>query len=99
MLTRAVRLAPGDAAALGALGWLRYRQKRYGDAQSVLERAARMFPHDPEVLFHLGEVALVQTQSSRALDLMRQARALAPSEPLRSRIDARIRALSAGPGD
>ncbi|HTM19375.1 MAG TPA: hypothetical protein VL172_02670, partial [Kofleriaceae bacterium] len=63
------------------------------EAERTLLRAARLAPAEPEILWHLGELRLQRGDRRGALALFRRARTLGPEEPVRGRIDARLRAL------
>jgi len=55
MVRRAVRLDPDNGAYVDSLGWGYFRQGRFPDAVSLLERADRLVRGDPTVLEHLGD--------------------------------------------
>lgn len=54
LLSKALQLAPNDPFILDSMGWLHYRQGKFDDAISYLQRAYSTRP-DPEIAAHLGE--------------------------------------------
>ncbi len=55
LIGKALALQPDNGAFLDSMGWVRYRQGKYPEAQGLLERALERMP-DPTVYDHLGDV-------------------------------------------
>lgn len=55
MLSKAVDLAPDNAAIIDSYGWAKFRLKDYAGAVPILERAATLDPTEPECNTHLGD--------------------------------------------
>jgi Tfp pilus assembly protein PilF len=55
LVGKALELQPENGAFLDSMGWVRYRQGKYSEAQGLLERALEHMP-DPTVYDHLGDV-------------------------------------------
>lgn len=83
-ISRALALAPRDAAILDSMGWVQYRLHNFGDAIAHLRRAHELMP-DHEISAHLGEVLWVSGERAEALEIWRRALAEFPeSEVLRA---------------
>lgn len=52
---KALKLRPGSASTMDSLGWIKFMQKKYDEAQHWLEKAWRR-SKDAEIAAHLGEV-------------------------------------------
>ncbi len=52
---KALKLRPGSASTMDSLGWIKFMQKKYTEAQHWLEKAWRR-SKDAEIAAHLGEV-------------------------------------------
>ncbi|MBS1208720.1 MAG: pilus assembly protein TadD [Proteobacteria bacterium] len=72
LLTRAIKLAPDDAAIQDSMGWLRFRQGKLAEAADLLKQAYAQFP-DAEVASHLIEVLWRSGQQDAARKLMTEA--------------------------
>jgi tetratricopeptide (TPR) repeat protein len=82
-LREAVRLRPGSAAALNALGVALTRLSRPGDAEAALEvfrRAATADPGDPDTRNNLGNALEARGNVEAALAEYREAIRLAPGD-------------------
>jgi tetratricopeptide (TPR) repeat protein len=55
LIKKALELQPDNGAFLDSMGWVRYRQAKYAEAEGLLERALEHMP-DPTVYDHLGDV-------------------------------------------
>ncbi|MBA6413022.1 tetratricopeptide repeat protein [Parahaliea sp. F7430] len=77
LIAQALALQPGEPAILDSMGWVLYRQARYSEALSFLERAFAAFP-DPEVAAHLGEALWMSGDKDRARSIWRKALQKAP---------------------
>lgn len=63
---RAVFSEKNDAYILDTLGWVLYKQERYIEAATVLERAHRLQPTASIISEHLGDVYLSQQSHNKA---------------------------------
>ena len=92
-LRRAHRLAPDEGFILDSLGWLFFRERRFGEAHALLLRASRNSPGDPEILRHLGEAYRALGKKEAALTALRAALEARPAPALRHLIERRIKEL------
>lgn len=72
----AVRLAPNNVAFRDTQGWVYRAQRRFAEAETVLEKAATMKPPLAEVKYHLGLVYLDQNKPDLAGRAFREALAI-----------------------
>jgi len=56
MVQRALEEEPYNAAYLDSLGWIYYKQNKFGDAEAALRKALDRDPHDPTMHLHLGDI-------------------------------------------
>jgi tetratricopeptide (TPR) repeat protein len=56
LIKKAVDLRPNDGDIVDSLGWAYYRQGKYPEATTELERAVELKPHSWEINDHLGDV-------------------------------------------
>ncbi len=78
-IKRALKIKPGKAAYIDSLGWVFYRQGRYREAFTKLERAARL-ERDPIIFKHLGDVYLKLGKSNAAERIYREALRMDPEK-------------------
>ncbi|MBX3730558.1 MAG: tetratricopeptide repeat protein [Candidatus Sumerlaeia bacterium] len=78
LLTRALELNPGADYILDTMGWVRFRQGRYEDAERLLKRAEKLSLPDPEVYEHLAELYQTTGRTELALKYYRKALELDP---------------------
>lgn len=65
-LNKAMELSGGkDAAITDSLGWLRYRQGRLEEAESLVRKAQNALPADTEIALHLAEILYVVGKTAR----------------------------------
>jgi tetratricopeptide (TPR) repeat protein len=84
LLTKAIQLAPDDAAIIDSIGWLRFRQGKFPESIKALQQAYTLFP-DAEVAAHLIEVLWTDGQQENARKLMAEALKAHPSNmPLKT---------------
>ncbi len=76
-ISRALALAPDDAAILDSMGWVQYRLRHFDEAVEHLRRAHQLMP-DHEISAHLGEVLWVVGARAEALEIWREALAEFP---------------------
>ncbi len=81
LIAKALELEPNEPAILDSMGWLLFRQGRYAEALTYLERAYAEFP-DAEVAAHLGEVLWATGDTKRALSIWRGAALDNPEHPV-----------------
>jgi tetratricopeptide (TPR) repeat protein len=65
LITRALALAPDNAAIIDSMGWVLYRMKRNEEALTWLSKAMKRFPNH-EIAAHYGEVLWVTGQQKEA---------------------------------
>jgi tetratricopeptide (TPR) repeat protein len=69
MINKALQNKPGDASFIDSLGWLYYKQGRFDDAVSQLERAAALpGGAQAEVIRHLGDALYRQNRAAEAIE-------------------------------
>jgi tetratricopeptide (TPR) repeat protein len=78
LATRALELNPGADYILDTLGWVRFRQGRYEEAERLLKRAEKLSLPDPEVYEHLAELYRTTGRNELALKYYRKALELNP---------------------
>ena len=74
----AIELEPGSAAYLDTQGWVYRRQRKFAEAESVLEKAATLTPPLADVHYHLGLVYIDQKKTDPARRAFREALAIDP---------------------
>ena len=72
LLIKANDLLPGDAAIMDSLGWLRYRQGDFPEAEKWLSEAYAVYP-DSEIAAHLSEVLWLHGKEEEARQLLEDA--------------------------
>ncbi len=80
-VSRALALAPGDAAILDSMGWVQYRLRNYELAVQHLRRAHALLP-DHEISAHLGEVLWMSGDRDAALQVWRDGLKVYPDSDL-----------------
>jgi tetratricopeptide (TPR) repeat protein len=78
LIQKALSLAPDDFYIMDSMGWVLYRQGKYEEALSYLQRAYSGRP-DPEIAAHLGEVLWASGKHDEARKLLQDALAKAPT--------------------
>jgi tetratricopeptide (TPR) repeat protein len=56
LVQRALKEEPFNGAYLDSLGWIYFRENKYGDAESALRRAVQRESHDATIHAHLGDL-------------------------------------------
>lgn len=74
----AVKLAPDTAAYRDTLGWVYWAQRRFPEAETVLEKAATLQPPLADVQYHLGMVYAEQKKTDLAKAAFEKALKLNP---------------------
>lgn len=69
----AVKLAPNNVAFRDTQGWVYRAQRKFAEAETVLEKASTMKPPLAEVKYHLGLVYLDQNKPDQAGQAFREA--------------------------
>jgi len=80
-LAKAVRLAPGLAAAHLDLGWLLNRLGRAAEAIPHFQKAIEIAPRDYRALDQLGSAYIAVDRPAEAEKILRRAVSLAPDDP------------------
>jgi tetratricopeptide (TPR) repeat protein len=79
MIKRAVQSEPNNGAFLDSLGWLEFRQGKFEQALTDLQRAAKNMTHDDPVVFeHIGDTYLKVQRVPQALEAWQKALTLDP---------------------
>ncbi|WP_170181864.1 winged helix-turn-helix domain-containing tetratricopeptide repeat protein [Phreatobacter stygius] len=77
---RAVTLKPMAAGPHVTRGWVRYEQKRMGDALMDFEHAMQLDPRNPEVLASIAAANIMLGRPENALESLRKAMRLSPTD-------------------
>jgi tetratricopeptide (TPR) repeat protein len=56
LVQRALKEEPYNGAYLDSMGWIYYKQNKFGEAESTLRKAVERDGHDPTIHSHLGDV-------------------------------------------
>lgn len=100
LVSRAAELAPENGAIMDSLGWGHFKQQRFDDAVTWLERAVERSPGDPTINWHLGDAYAAVGRDLEARFQWRRARELDPDAREAALLDRRLElGLPAGPGD
>ena len=86
LIAKALDLQPDNGAFLDSMGWVRFRQGKYAEAQGLLERALEHMP-DPTVYDHLGDVYAKLGRTKESIDQW-QASLKEAQKPGQSDVDA-----------
>jgi len=76
-IEKALKLRPGSASTMDSLGWVKFMQKKYEEAQQWLEKAWRR-SKDAEIAAHLGEVYWMRGMKDDARKIWSQGQTLDP---------------------
>jgi tetratricopeptide (TPR) repeat protein len=93
MLERAVSQEPENGAYVDSLGWVYFRQGKLELAEKYLTDATRLMPRDATVHVHLADVLAKRGETTRALQVYRQALTLDPEAKEGEQIRSKIAAL------
>lgn len=80
LLEEAFRLSPEDKNILDSIGWLRFKQSRYAEAEQLLLKAQALNPESFEVHAHLFECLEAQGRDDASLSFLEVALALRRQE-------------------
>ena len=75
---KALKLRPGSASTMDSLGWIKFMQKKYDEAQHWLEKAWHR-SKDAEIAAHLGEVYWARGLKDDARKVWSQGQAIDPN--------------------
>ena len=81
LIEKALKLAPNDPFIMDSMGWVLYRQGKFGEAEEKLRRAYKLRP-DAEIGVHLGEVLWETGQRDEAQKLWAEAAKKDPKNEL-----------------
>jgi tetratricopeptide (TPR) repeat protein len=56
LVQRALKEEPFNGAYLDSMGWIYYKQNKFGEAEATLRKALERDGHDPTIHSHLGDV-------------------------------------------
>jgi tetratricopeptide (TPR) repeat protein len=68
LVTRALKVDPGEGAYLDSLGWAHFRRGDLPEAEKYLGQAAELMPDNSEVLDHLGDLHARQGRWREAIE-------------------------------
>jgi len=81
LIEKALKLAPNDPFIMDSMGWVLYRQGKFGEAEEKLRQAYKLRP-DAEIGVHLGEVLWETGQRDEAQKLWAEAAKKDPKNEL-----------------
>ena len=98
MIKLALQANPDNGAYIDTLGWLEFREGKFEQALTDLERAAQKLTRDdPVVLDHIGDACAKLNKSAQALDAWQKALILDPkNKTLAEKIDNAKTKMSKG---
>ena len=79
LVRKAVELEPGNGAYIDTLGWGYFKQGKFDEALSELQRALKAGFDDPEVYDHLGDVYKAKKMTKEAIEQWQKAVELDPA--------------------
>jgi Flp pilus assembly protein TadD len=74
-------LQPNEASIIDSMGWVAYKQGRYGEAEEFLRRAWTL-DRNPEIAAHLGEVLWMSGRKEDAVKAWREAQEIDARNPV-----------------
>jgi len=77
-VTKALEKEPNSGAYADTLGWIYFKQKKYKDALTQIQRARELVKNDAVVTDHLGDVFNALEDKEQALSLWKQSFLLDP---------------------
>ncbi|MBN2515264.1 MAG: tetratricopeptide repeat protein [Deltaproteobacteria bacterium] len=80
MIQQALTLKPENGYITDSLGWVYFKQKKWGLAIKYLRKAAEILPEDPTIAEHLGDAYEEAGLFKEALNIYRKALTLHPKE-------------------
>lgn len=93
-IERAMALSNGrDGFITDSMGWLRFKEGRFEEAETYLRKAFQMQP-DLDIALHLAEVLLVNGRTGDAERLLNLVLKNAPENPTAQRLHQRLQSLS-----
>jgi Flp pilus assembly protein TadD len=81
LLQKAIELSPDDASIMDSVGWLKFQQQKFAEAEQWLKRAYSA-KAEPDIGVHLAEVLWVSKQTEAALILLRAVQKKNPKHEL-----------------
>lgn len=90
LIRQALKFKPNDGYITDSLGWLFYKQGRYKEAVSTLEKAVKLSAEDSVILEHLGDAYLKVDDSHNALKYYKMSfeKRKEDKDPLQKKIEA-----------
>lgn len=89
LLKKAVAAEPKNAAYLDSLGWAYFKRKQLPEALENVSKAVDLSEEpDATLLEHLGDIFAAMGQNAKAVEAYEKSWKLAPSEGVRSKIEA-----------
>jgi predicted Zn-dependent protease len=71
-IRHALDFEPDNGAYLDTLGWVLFKQGKYGAALENIQNARALMPHDPTIQEHLGDVLSALGRKKEALEAWKQ---------------------------
>ena len=81
LIRQAYILQPNEASIIDSMGWVAYKQGRYGEAEEFLRRAWTL-DRNPEIAAHLGEVLWMSGRKEDAVQAWREAQEIDARNPV-----------------
>jgi tetratricopeptide (TPR) repeat protein len=81
LIRQAYILQPNEASIVDSMGWIAYKQGRYGEAEEFLRRAWKI-DRNPEIAAHLGEVLWMSGRKEEAVKTWREAQEVDSQNPV-----------------
>jgi len=92
---QALAMRPGAGHMIDSLGWIYFQKGNYEKAADLLEQAVQKEEGDPLVMEHLADAYRKLDRRPEALALYRQAADQAIEQDLKSRLEGKVRELTA----
>lgn len=78
LIKRALEKAPEKGEYLDSLGWVFYKQGRFAEAVTTLEKAIQQSPKNVIILIHLGDAYLKNNEADKARGVWQEAQTIEP---------------------
>lgn len=71
LIEKAMQLSGGkDGSIVDSMGWLKYREGKYVEAEKWLRKALSLHGEDPEIVLHLAQALIAQKRYDQARELL-----------------------------
>lgn len=78
LIKRALEKSPEKGEYLDSLGWVFFKQGRFADAVTMLEKAIQQSPKNVIILIHLGDAYLKNNEPDKARGVWKEAQTIEP---------------------